>query len=611
MSETIDLRSDTLTLPPPAMRRAMYEAELGDDVYGEDPTINRLERRAAELTGKEAGVFVASGTQGNLAAILTHCTRGEELIAGDQSHILHYEVGGAAAVAGVMVRTVRNEPDGTLEPDAIRAVVRNRQDLHHPFTTLICLENTQNRCGGTVLSPAYTATIGRLAREIGAGLHLDGARLFNAAVALDLPPADLCRDADSVTFCASKGLAAPVGSVLCGPAPFIQRARRWRKMLGGGMRQGGVIAAGALWALDNMVERLAEDHRLARRLAEGLSTLPGVRLDPAGVQTNIVVFALEAGRSPAGPVRGAGAARRAGRTLRRQPGADGHPLRDRGGADRARAGRHPRRAGGLIAGGRGPGRRHLRPRPVDDRRRSPPYRANTARSPEALGRIARAPPAARRAAARRCCRRCGRASATRPGWRPAPRSRRRSAGGTGWPWPASRAGRGSPDCSRRTHPAPRPSCARAAGCRAASATWRCNRMSGPSKSWPASTARAIPRAASMMIATSSALAWTAARPATPGSISRRASSSAASVLSASMLSESNRPGGSLGASATKIPRPCSMRSRRSLLRMRNASRTEDSPTPSSRLSSAPVGRRCPGSQVPCAMRARIASTTRW
>ena len=294
MSRTIDFRSDTVTLPPPEMRRAMYEAELGDDVYGEDPTVNALQERAAELVGKEAGLFVTSGTQGNLVSILTHCTRGDEIVLGDQAHILHYEVGGASALAGAQVRTVPNRVDGTLDPAAVAAVMRDPSDVHNPYTRLVCLENTQNLCGGVVLSPAYMREIGALAHAHGASLHLDGARLFNAAVAQGISAAEAAGGADTVTICASKGLAAPVGSVLCGSGEFIDRARRWRKMVGGGMRQAGVIAAGALFALNNMVDRLADDHRLARLLAEGLAEIRLISLNPATVQTNIVVFDVAA-----------------------------------------------------------------------------------------------------------------------------------------------------------------------------------------------------------------------------------------------------------------------------------------------------------------------------
>jgi threonine aldolase len=293
VTDIIDLRSDTVTMPPPEMRRAMYEAELGDDVYGEDPTVNRLQERAAEITGKQAAMFVTSGTQGNLVSVLTHCSRGDEIIVGSEAHLLHYEVGGASALAGTQVRTVPNEPDGTMDIQAIAGVIRDRTDVHNPYTRLICLENTQNRCGGVVLGHGYTQAVGALAHANDAYVHLDGARLFNAAVALGIPAAEVAAGADSVTFCASKGLAAPVGSVLCGTRDFIDRAHRWRKVMGGGMRQAGVIAAGALYALDNMVERLADDHRLARTLASALAAMPGIAIDPACVQTNIIIFSVE------------------------------------------------------------------------------------------------------------------------------------------------------------------------------------------------------------------------------------------------------------------------------------------------------------------------------
>jgi threonine aldolase len=293
VTDSSDIRGSTVTVPPPEMRRAMYEAELGDDVYGEDPTVNRLQERAAEITGKQAAMFVTSGTQGNLVSVLTHCSRGDEIIVGSEAHLLHYEVGGASALAGTQVRTVQNEADGTMALAAIASVIRDRTDVHNPYTRLICLENTQNRCGGVVLSPEYTLSVQALAHQNDALVHLDGARLFNAAVALGVPAATVTAGADSVTFCASKGLAAPVGSVLCGTQDFIDRAHRWRKVMGGGMRQAGVIAAGALYALDNMVDRLADDHCLARKLAGDLAAMPGIALDPAQVQTNIIIFGVE------------------------------------------------------------------------------------------------------------------------------------------------------------------------------------------------------------------------------------------------------------------------------------------------------------------------------
>ncbi|MFQ5341129.1 MAG: low-specificity L-threonine aldolase [Anaerolineae bacterium] len=285
----IDLRSDTVTLPTPRMREAMANAEVGDDVYGEDPTVNRLEVMAAERMGKEAGLFVVSGTMGNLAALLTHCGRGQEVILGDLSHTFLYEAGGSAALGGIHPRTAPNQPDGTLNLDDIEAAVRG-ENPHYPRTRLICLENTHNRCGGVVLRPTYMAGVRQIADRHGLSIHLDGARIFNAAVALELPASELAKDADSVTFCLSKGLSAPVGSVLCGSEEFIYEARRARKIVGGGMRQAGIIAAAGIVALEEMVDRLAEDHANAQRLAWGLAEIPGI--DPNAVETDIVIFAL-------------------------------------------------------------------------------------------------------------------------------------------------------------------------------------------------------------------------------------------------------------------------------------------------------------------------------
>jgi threonine aldolase len=288
----IDLRSDTFTLPTPAMREAMYRAEVGDDVFGEDPTVNRLEELAAERLGKESAVFVASGTMGNIACLLSHCGRGDEMILGDQSHIYIYEQGGSAALGGIHPRPLPNETDGTIDLDAMEAAVRG-PNQHFPRTRLICLENTHNRCGGPVLTPQYMQDVGQLARQHGLRLHLDGARLFNAAVALGVEARVLVQEVDSVTFCLSKGLGAPVGSVICGSREFIAEARRARKVLGGGWRQAGVIAASGIVALEQMVDRLAEDHANAKRLAGGLVTLPGIVLDLARVQSDIVIFELQ------------------------------------------------------------------------------------------------------------------------------------------------------------------------------------------------------------------------------------------------------------------------------------------------------------------------------
>jgi threonine aldolase len=287
----IDLRSDTVSHPTPEMRAAMAAAEVGDDVYGEDPTVNRLESLAARLTGHAAGLFVASGTMGNLVALLTHCQRGHEVILGDQSHIYLNEVGGLAALVGAQAVPLPNQPDGTLRLGDIEASIRT-DDVHHPRTRLVCLENTQNICGGVPLSAEYTRQVAELAHGRGLRLHLDGARLFNAAVALGVPAAELAGPADSVMFCLSKGLSAPVGSVLCGSAEFIHEARRARKLVGGGMRQAGVLAAAGLVALQSMIERLDDDHANARRLAQGLAQLPGLVLDHVEPASNMVYVHL-------------------------------------------------------------------------------------------------------------------------------------------------------------------------------------------------------------------------------------------------------------------------------------------------------------------------------
>lgn len=287
----VDLRSDTVTKPTPAMRAAMAQAEVGDDVFGEDPTINRLQQVAAERMGKEAGLFVSSGTMGNLVAILTHCNRGDEAIMGGLGHTFLFEGGGVAALGGVQPFTLPNQPDGTLKLEDIRNAVRS-EDVHFPPSRLVILENTHNRCGGVPLTVAYTRQVAEIARGAGLKLHLDGARIFHAAVALGVPAADLAGPADTVTFCLSKGLCAPVGSVLCGSAEFIHKARRIRKQVGGGMRQAGILAAAGLVALDQMVDRLAEDHVRAARLADGLRAIPGIELQPEKPATNMVFVNL-------------------------------------------------------------------------------------------------------------------------------------------------------------------------------------------------------------------------------------------------------------------------------------------------------------------------------
>lgn len=287
----IDLRSDTVTKPTLAMREAMATAKVGDDVYGEDPTVNRLEEMSAALLGKEAGLFLPSGTMGNLTAVLTHCGRGDEVILGDRAHIFLFEAGGIAALGGVQPHTIPNQPDGTLRFKDIENAIRP-DNAHFPPTRLLALENTHNRCGGTPLTVEYTQKAGNLAQEKGLKLHLDGARIFNAAAALDVEPARLTELVDSVTFCLSKGLAAPVGSVLCGRVDFIARARRIRKQLGGGMRQAGVIASAGVVALEKMLPRLCKDHARAEILAQRLEKIPQLMLAPNSPVTNMVYCAL-------------------------------------------------------------------------------------------------------------------------------------------------------------------------------------------------------------------------------------------------------------------------------------------------------------------------------
>lgn len=283
----VDLRSDTVTGPTSAMRTAMYHAEVGDDVYGEDPTVRKLEELAAEMAGKESALFVASGTMGNQIAVMTHTQRGDEIICERDSHIYYYEVGGLAYLAGVQARTIEGE-HGLLRAGAVEASIRG-EDLHQPRTTLICLENTHNRAGGTCYTVDALSSIYDVARHHGIPVHTDGARIFNAAVAQNVPISQLTQYTDTVNICLSKGLCAPVGSVLLGSEIFIQKARRMRKMIGGGMRQAGVVAAAGIVALTSMTERLSEDHANAKVLAEAIAQL-GIDIDLTTVQTNIVLF---------------------------------------------------------------------------------------------------------------------------------------------------------------------------------------------------------------------------------------------------------------------------------------------------------------------------------
>ena len=302
MHDVVDLRSDTLTKPTPEMLEAIAHAELGDDVWGEDPTVQRLEALAAERLGKEVGLFVTSGTQGNLLSILAQTEPGQEVVLDQDAHIFNYEVAGTSVIGGVQMWPVKTAR-GFLDPAQVREAIRP-VNIHIPPTGLVCIENTHNRHGGTCCTPEEIAAVAAAAHEAGVRVHLDGARLFNAAVALGRPVRDFARDVDSVTFCVSKGLAAPVGSVVCGQGDFIARARRLRKMLGGGMRQAGIIAAAGIVALERMVDRLAEDHANARALAEGLARLPRVRLDLESVQTNIVILQVDRPRGVDEMVKG-------------------------------------------------------------------------------------------------------------------------------------------------------------------------------------------------------------------------------------------------------------------------------------------------------------------
>jgi len=291
--DIVDLRSDTLTLPTPEMREAMARAEVGDDVWGEDPTVQRLEAMAAARLGKEAGVFVPSGTMGNLISVVAQTRAGQEIVLDLDSHIYNYEVAGATIVGNVQMRPVRTER-GFLSPDQVLEALRP-PNIHVPPTGLVCLENTHNRHGGTCMTPEAIAAVAEVAHGAGVPVHLDGARLFNAAVALKREAREFTAPVDSVTFCVSKGLGAPVGSVVCGSAAFVEQARRFRKMVGGGMRQAGVLAAAGVVALERMVDRLAEDHANARALAQALATMPGLAVDLDSVQTNIVILRVSRG----------------------------------------------------------------------------------------------------------------------------------------------------------------------------------------------------------------------------------------------------------------------------------------------------------------------------
>lgn len=288
----VELRSDTKTLPTAEMYRAIAESELGDETDREDPTVNRLEELAAEKLGKEAALFVASGSMGNLVGVMSHCSRGEEVILGECCHIALWEQGSISVVAGLPMRQIENDRFGCLPLEKVRASFRPLDDVHEPLTGLICIENTHNRRGGTVLPLEYLSGLRKLADERSLPIHMDGARIFNAAVALGVDAREIAQYADSVQICLSKGLGAPFGSLVVGSAEYIGRARRARKLLGGSMRQAGIVAAPGIVALNSMVDRLAEDHANARRLAEGIAEIPGLTVDLETVQTNIVVVGL-------------------------------------------------------------------------------------------------------------------------------------------------------------------------------------------------------------------------------------------------------------------------------------------------------------------------------
>jgi threonine aldolase len=295
-NRVIDLRSDTITQPTPEMRRAMAEADVGDDVFGEDPSVNRLQELAANITGKEASLLVVSGSMGNLISALTWCNRGDELILGAQDHLLINEMGAVTALGAIELRAVETTKRKIPKADHVSAAVHPQSGLF-PRTGLISIENTHNRGNGAAFSVEEMSPVIEVAQIHSIPLHMDGARLFNAAVSLGVTPAELTAPADSVTFCLSKGLGCPIGSLLCGSREFINRALRIRKTLGGGMRQAGIIAAPGIWALGNMIDRLSEDHHNARRLAKGLALLPGIEIDPTEIETNIVYIEMPDGKA--------------------------------------------------------------------------------------------------------------------------------------------------------------------------------------------------------------------------------------------------------------------------------------------------------------------------
>ncbi len=289
----IDLRSDTVTLPSLGMKKFMFEASLGDDVYGEDPSVNLLENKISKLFGKEDSLFVPSGTMANLIAVLSHCQRGDEILLGNQSHIFKYEAGGTSVLGGIHSHQLHNNDDGTIDINNILSAINNINDTHYARTRLLCLENTHNRCYGTAIDSKYFSDVKNVLDKYNIGIHIDGARIFNASIALGQSVDRLVKHADSISCCLSKGLSCPSGSLVIGNTNFIKRARRLRKMLGGGMRQAGILAAAGIYAIDNMVGRLAEDHNNAKELALYLSDISCIDIDITKVSTNLIFFRLE------------------------------------------------------------------------------------------------------------------------------------------------------------------------------------------------------------------------------------------------------------------------------------------------------------------------------
>ena len=289
----IDLRSDTVTQPSKDMKKIMFNAPLGDDVYGDDPSINSLEKKASNLFGKEAALFVPSGTMANLISVLAHCNRGDEILLGDKSHIFVYEAGGTSAFGGIHSHQLKNNDDGTINLEDIKNGIRNSEDSHHPISRLVCLENTHNLCYGAPIGIKYLESVKKIITLNNLKLHLDGARIFNAAIALKTSVKELTKNVDSVSCCLSKGLSCPVGSLIMSNQDFINKSRRIRKALGGGMRQSGILAAGGEYALKHMVDRIEEDHANAQLLAKELSEINEIKIDLSKVYTNIIFFYLQ------------------------------------------------------------------------------------------------------------------------------------------------------------------------------------------------------------------------------------------------------------------------------------------------------------------------------